>query len=94
MQQNSKCWLCGDRDGTINHIISKCSKLVQRENKTRHDWMEKVIHWELCKKFKFDHKNKWYMHNPESILENGIYKILWDFEIQTYHQIPTRQPNS
>ena len=28
-QQNSKCRLCGDRDETINHIISKCSKLTQ-----------------------------------------------------------------
>ena len=22
---------------------------------TRHDWLEKVIHWELCKKLIFDH---------------------------------------
>ena len=36
MQQNSKCRLCGDRDETINHIISECSKLAQREYKTRH----------------------------------------------------------
>ena len=36
-QQNSKCRLCGDRDETINHIISECSKLAQREYKTRHD---------------------------------------------------------
>ena len=27
-QQNSKCRLCGDKDETINHIISECSKLV------------------------------------------------------------------
>ena len=26
--------------------------------------MGKVIHGELCKKFKFAHKNQWYMHNP------------------------------
>ena len=25
-QQNSRCRLCGDRDETINHIISECSK--------------------------------------------------------------------
>ena len=36
-QQNSKCGLCGDRDQTINHIISECSKLAQKEYKTRHD---------------------------------------------------------
>ena len=29
-QQNSKCRLCGDSDETINHIISECSKLVQK----------------------------------------------------------------
>ena len=50
-QQNSKCKLCGDRDETINHIISKCSKLAQKEYKTRHDWVGRVIHWERCKKF-------------------------------------------
>ena len=65
-QQNSKCRLCGDRDETINHIISECSKLAP----TRHDWVGKVIHWEMYKKFKFDHTNKWYMHNPASVLEN------------------------
>ena len=57
-QQNSKCRLYGDWEETINHIISKCSKLAQREYKTRHDWVGKVIHWELCKKFKFDHTSK------------------------------------
>ena len=36
-QQNSKCRLCGDRDETLNHIISECSKLAQREYKARHD---------------------------------------------------------
>ena len=36
-QQNSSCWLCDDRDETINHIISECNKLAQKEYKTRHD---------------------------------------------------------
>ena len=62
-QQNSKCRLCGDRDETIYHIISECSRLAQKVYKARHDWVCKVIHREMCKKFKFDHTNKWYMHN-------------------------------
>ena len=36
-QENSKCRMCGDSDETINHIISECSKLAQKEYKTRHD---------------------------------------------------------
>ena len=43
-QQNSKYRQCGDRDETINHIISECSKLAQKEYKSRHDWAGNVIH--------------------------------------------------
>ena len=91
-QQNSKCRLCGDRDETINHIISECRKLARKEYKTRHDWVGKVIHWEMCMKFKFDHTNKLYMHNPASILEIDTHKLLWDFDIHTDHLISARRP--
>ena len=90
--QNSKCRLCGEGDKTINHIISECSKLAQKEYKTRHDWVGKVIHWEMCK-FKFDHTNKWYMHNPEPVLENNTHKLLRDFDIHTDHLISVRRPD-
>ena len=84
MQQYSKCRLCGDRDEKINHMISECSKLEQKENKTRHDRVGKVIHWEMFKKFKFDHTSKWYLQNPASVQENDTHKPLWDL---TYKQI-------
>ena len=58
----------------------------------RHDWVGKVIHWEMCKKFKFDHTNKWYMHNPAPVLENAMHKLLWDFNIQTDYLILARRP--
>ena len=92
-QQNSKCRLCGDRDETIYHIISECSKSAQRKYKTRHGWVGKVIHWEMCKKFKFNHINKWYMHNPAPVLENNTHKLLWDFNIHTDHLISARRPD-
>ena len=69
-------------DETINHIISECSKLTQKEYKTRHDLVGKMIHWEMCKKFKFDHTNKWYMHNSAPVLENNTHKLIWDLDIQ------------
>ena len=59
----------------------------------RHDWVGDVIHWEMCKKFKLDHTNKWYMHNPAPVLENDSHKLLWDFNIQTDHLIPARRPD-
>ena len=70
-QQKSKCRLYGERDETINHIISECNKLL-----SRHDWMGQVINGEMCKKFKFDHTNKLYIHNPADLLENETHKHL------------------
>ena len=55
--KNSKCGSCGDRDETVNDI-SKYSQLEQKEYKSRYDWLGKVIHWELCKRLKFDHIDK------------------------------------
>ena len=52
-----------------------------------------MIHWELNKKVKVDHKNEWYMHKPEFIQENDLHKILWDFEKQTGHLILARRPD-
>ena len=93
VQQIGRCWLCGYRDETINHIISNCSRLAFKEYNTRHDWVGKVIHWELCKKFKLDHTNKWYAHNPAFLLENETHKLLCDFAIQLDHLISARRPN-
>ena len=67
----------------VNHF-SECSKLAQTAYKTRHDWVEKVIHRELCKKIKFDPTTKWYMHKPESVQN----EIVCDFQIQTDYLIP------
>ena len=64
-------------------MVSEYSKLTQKNNKSRHDWASKGIYWKLCKRLKFDHTNKWYIHKPEPVQENETPKIFWDFEIQT-----------
>ena len=61
-----------------------------RLDKTRR---EKVILWEFCKKLKFEHTTKWYVHKPESVLEKEKQKTLWDFKIRTDHLIPVKRPN-
>ena len=74
------------------HIKASIGKdtTKQKEYKTRHEWEGKVIPWELCKKLKFDHTNKWDTHYPEYVQENERHKLLCDFEIQTNPLISTR----
>ena len=91
-QQNNKC---SDGDEMkSNHINERMQQIsTKRVQNKKYDWVGKTIHWELCKKFKFDHTNKWNMHNPESVLKNETHKVLWDFEIQTNHLTSARRPD-
>ena len=73
----------------VYQVIRGCSTLTQKEYKSRYDWVEKVIHRELCKRLKFDHINKWYMHKPESLLKMRHIK---SFETWMYNRITQSQP--
>ena len=55
--------------------------------------LDKVIYLEMCKKFKFDHTNKSYMHNTSSVPENDTHQFHWDFDIQMGHLISARKPD-
>ena len=70
----------------MNHIISECSKLAQKEYKCRHDWVGKRIHWEACRENGIEHQ-------PEVVQENERYKILCDLNIQTDQLIEARHPD-
>ena len=77
----------------IETNIIEYSKLALKRHKTRHGLVSIVIHWELYKIFKFDLTNKWYMSNPESVIENEAHKLLWDLKIQTDPLITAKRPD-
>ena len=85
--------MCRKVDEIIDHIVSGCSKLAQKEYKRRHDNLGKIVHWKLARKYNFEAGDKWYKHEPESVLENEDYKILCDFSIQADHVIEARRPD-
>ena len=88
----SKCRMCNEKDETIFHILSECSKLAQGEYRKRHDKVAQIVHWNLCKRYELPHVKNWYEHVAEKVLENQKAKILWDFSIQTDHIIQARRP--
>ena len=57
------------KNDTINHIRSESIKLAKTECKARYDWVDKVIYWELCKRIKFEHPNKWFIPKQKFILK-------------------------
>ena len=49
------------------------------------------IDWEICRKYGIEVKEKWYEHKLEVIMENYKFAILWDFTVQTDHEIYGRK---
>ena len=93
-QGDSLCRVCRKVDESIDHIVSGCSKLAQKEYERWHDNLGKIVHWKLARKCNFEAGDKWYENEPEHVLENEDYKTLSDFSIQTDHVIEAWRPDS
>ena len=87
------CRVCNESQESVQHIISGCTKLVQKDYKTRHDKVAARLHWEYSKRFNFDCSDKWYEHVPEKIVENEIVKIMWDMTMFTDKKLKHNRPD-
>ena len=87
------CRMCGKCGESVQHIVSGCEKLAQKEYRRRHDNVAKKIHWDLCKKHETEHQEKWYYHIPSSVVDNDSVKFLWDISIQCDNVIEARRPD-
>ena len=54
--------MCNQKGETVNHILSECEMLAQKEYKRRHDNIARLVHWKLCCKYDMSRGEKWYEH--------------------------------
>ena len=87
------CRMCNQKGETINHILSECKMLAQKEYKRRHDNIAELVRWKLCCKYDMSRSEKLYEHQPEGVVENENCKILWDMTIQCDLVIEARRPD-
>ena len=85
--------MCDQKGETINHILSECKMLAQKECKRRHDNIPRLVHWKLCCEYDMSRGENLYEHQPEKVVENEKCKILWYMAIQCDHVIEARRPD-
>ena len=83
----------GEKGESVQHFVSGCEKLAQKEYKRQHGNAGKKVHWDLCKKNALEHTEKWYEHVPEGAVENEDVKVLWDINVQYDNVIEARRPD-
>ena len=87
------CRMCRSKGETVAHVVSECSKLVQKEYKGRHHNVARYIHWQLCGQRGLERASSWYEQKPEVVVESENVKILWDFTVQCDWEIEARRPD-
>ena len=66
----------------MQHLISGCEKLAQKEYKRRHVANVAKSIGTFCKKNGLEHTKKWYEHIPERAVENEEARVLWDINVR------------
>ncbi|XP_066932175.1 uncharacterized protein [Clytia hemisphaerica] len=93
-QVEETCRICNREKETIHHIISGCTVLAPTKYLQRHNNLCKYIHELLMRENDLkQERTPWYEHQPHPVEENESTKILWDFSIQTDHQIDHNKPD-
>ena len=85
--------MCRVENETVLHIVSECKMSVKKEYKKKHDNACRYTHWKLCEKHDFQKAQEWYEIEPEGVIENKGYNILWDFTIKCDAKIEAQRPD-
>lgn len=88
-----KCRMCNQKDETVAHIITACSKIAGSLYKTRHNNVAAALHHGICRHYGVQTCDNTWLHDPKPTEENERAKILWDFEIRTDRVISARRPD-
>ncbi|KAI5748311.1 hypothetical protein M8J77_024164 [Diaphorina citri] len=88
-----KCRLCRVHNETIHHVVSGCSILAKKEYLERHNKVAAHLHWNICKEFNIEVKDKWYEHSPDPVIDTPDVTIIWDTQVQTDRAITANKPD-
>ena len=91
--ESTLCRMSRVENETVSPILSRCKMLAQKEYKKRHENVGRYVRWKICEKYGFQGAQQWYEHDPDGVIENKEYKILWYFTIQCDTKIEVRRPD-
>lgn len=92
--ENVMCRMCGEKEESLDHLISGCSVLAPKQYLERHNSVAGIIHQELAKKYMGEEDlGPYYNYNPPPIKENEDCRLYWDRKIRTHRTTPNNVPD-
>lgn len=95
LKQNvdGKCRLCHQQEEHISHIVSGCSVLAATEYSYRHNRITSYLHWSISRELNIQVHDNWYEHQPEKVIENDDFSIMYDMAVITDRKISANRPD-
>ena len=87
------CPHCRAAEKTVDHLATKCDRLLGHDYMRRHNEVVKCIHLLLCNKYGFKSAKKIRTHSVQEIIENENAEIRVDTRIQTDIKIQNNKPD-
>jgi hypothetical protein len=88
-----KCPHCGDGPKTVDHLASKCEKMLGTDYTRRHNEVLKCIHLLLCNKYGLKSTKKLRNHSVQEIVSNKYVEIRVDTFVKTDIKIKHNRPD-
>jgi len=77
---------------TIEQIVAGCPAIAaQSIYLDRDNAVASAVHWSLCAQYGFPRSEQWWQHQPQLVLDNDEYGLLYDFNIFMDKRISARR---
>ena len=84
---------CNNAPTTVDHIATRCDKMLYHDYTRRHNEVVKCLHLLLCNKYGIKSSKKLKVHSVQEIVANEFVEIRVDTRIKTDIKIQNNRPN-
>nr|XP_027199818.1 uncharacterized protein LOC113793939 [Dermatophagoides pteronyssinus] len=90
---NQQCNHCGKAKKSVDHLATKCGRILDTDYKRRHNEIVRCLHFMFTKRYGLSRRNKLKNYKVENVLSNERVLIKSDLPIQTQLRIENNKPD-
>ncbi|TBU13432.1 hypothetical protein CWI38_0432p0010 [Hamiltosporidium tvaerminnensis] len=87
------CQHCGKSGKTVDHLATRCEKILGHDYTRRHNEVVRCLHLLLLNRYKFKSSKRIRSHSVQEILDNEYAEIRVDTRIKTDFKIRNNKPD-
>ncbi|XP_029657534.1 uncharacterized protein LOC115231718 [Octopus sinensis] len=90
---DEKCPHCKSSPKTVDHLATRCSRMLNSDYTRRHNEIVRCVHMHLCRRFGMKKSKRLKNHSVQSIMSNSSAEIRVDTTIPTELKIQYNKPD-